>query len=86
MMTDFHVADVVPGAALTYAQISKKKTLDFTWVHRWKGMDIISRLCARGFKPWVQNLDDTFVLTTVIMSLNIIPVFFIQYAVAHLHL
>ena len=60
MMSDFDVADVVPASALTEDQIAK--TLEFTWVRRWKGMDIRSRLCVRGFKQWIKDLDDTCLL------------------------
>ena len=72
-MADFDVADVVPTSALTEEQITK--TLDFTSVHRWKGMDVSSRLCARGFTQWIQDLDDTCASTPVLMVLKILLVF-----------
>ena len=63
MMADFDVADVVPTSALTEDQITN--TLNFTGVHRWKVIDIRSRLCVRGFKEWIKNLDDIFASTPV---------------------
>ena len=59
LMADVDVADVVPTPALTEEQ--NTKPLDFTWVHKWKGMVIRSRLCVRGSKLWIKDLDDTFV-------------------------
>ena len=73
MMADFDVADVVPTSALAEARITK--SLDFTWVRRWKGMDKRSRLCVRGFKQWIKDLDDTFASTPVLLMLKCLFVF-----------
>ena len=65
LMSDCNVADVVPPSALAY----------FTWVHRWTGIDIRSRLCVRGFRQLIHDLDDTFGPTPVLMLLDILFVF-----------
>ena len=48
--------------------------MDFTWVHRWKGSDIRSRLCVRGFKQNVTDLDDTFASTPTLIILKVLLV------------
>ena len=73
LMADVDVADVVPTPALTEEQ--NTKPLDFTWVHTWKGMVIRSRLCVRGSKLWIKDLDDTFASTQLLMIRKLFLVF-----------
>ena len=70
MMADFDVADVVPIAALTTEQTTS--SLDFTWVHRWKCVDMRSRLCVRGFKQWIKDQDDRLAATPVRLILRLL--------------
>ena len=84
IMSDFDVAHVVPTSAWTEDQHANM--LEFTWVGRWKSMDIRSRMCVKGFKHWTKDLDDTFYTTPVLMILKGATRVCTQYAVAHLYI
>ena len=45
--------------------------MDLRWVHRWKGQ-VKSRLCVRGFKQQVSDLDDTYASTPIIWILFVL--------------
>ena len=72
LMHDFDVYDEVPIQNLDPHIV--EEALDFTWVHKWKGIEVRSRLCARGFKQWIRDLDSVFASTPAFLILKILNV------------
>ena len=48
--------------------------MDFTWIHTWKGHASKSRLCVRGFKQNIEDMDDTYASTPVLCILKVLIV------------
>ena len=67
-----NVADLVPASSLSPEE--RAGALDFTWVHRWKGSEIRSRLCVRGFKQFIADIDDVYASTPVLLILKVLLV------------
>ena len=68
-LEDFEVKEDVPVSSLAPDVVSLAMTL--LWVHVWKGF-VKSRLCVRGYKQKVSDLDDTYASTPVISILRIL--------------
>ena len=71
-METFDVFEEVPISQLQDEEI--RTALDMTWVHRWKGF-VRSRLCVRGFRQEIQDIDDTYASTPLIWTLYILITF-----------
>ena len=64
-MKEFDVYDLVSASALSAEEL--EGAMDFTWAHRWKGSQIRSRLCVRGFKQSIADIDDAYASTPVLL-------------------
>ena len=83
-MCEFEVADPVPVEDVSSESIDS--AMDFTWVHRWKGSDIRSRLCVRGFKQNVTDLGDTLASAHTLIIMKSTPRVGVCIGMEHLHL
>ena len=72
-MAEFDVADILQAEAVP--EQVRRNALTFTWAHRWKGNDIRSRLCVRGFKQVITDIDDTYASTPVLLILKVLLVY-----------
>ena len=68
-MDQFEVYEEVPLDDLT--QEEQREALTLKWVHTWKGF-VKSRLCVRGYKQEINDLDETYASTPVIYMLRIL--------------
>ena len=75
-LEEFQVKEDVPSSSLPpdEAEEALQDAMDLTWVHRWKGSEIRSRLCVRGFNQSINDTDETFASTPVIMVLKLLLV------------
>ena len=53
--------------------------MTFLWVLKWKGSSVKARLCVRGFKQIIQDIDDTFASTPVIVILKLLLMFALSF-------
>ena len=65
-MEQFEVYEEIPLSKLSEDEV--KTAMGLTWVHRWKGF-VRSRLCVRGFKQEIRDLDETHASTPLIWTL-----------------
>ncbi|MCP4193304.1 MAG: hypothetical protein GY768_22050 [Planctomycetaceae bacterium] len=70
-MMEFDVYDTVDIATLDPDSVKQAMTLK--WVHTWKGF-VKSRLCVRGYKQEIPDLDETYASTPVMTSLRVLLV------------
>ena len=68
-LEDFDTFEEVPTSGVSFDIISA--TLTVLWVHVWKGF-VKSRLCTRGYKQAVSDLDDTYAYTPVVYIFSIV--------------
>ena len=72
LMKSFDVADEISVSEVTPEQLHG--ALDTTWVNRWKGLEVRSRLCVRGCFQQVEDLDKLFASTPVLAILKLLIV------------
>ena len=83
-MAEFDVADVLHADAVP--ESVRRNALAFTWAHRWEGNDIRSRLCVRGFKQVITDIDDTYDSTPVLLILKMLLCVCTLRRLGHLHI
>ena len=64
-MSEFDVYDLVSASSLSPDEM--EGAMGFTWAHRWKGTQIRSRLCVRGLRRTITDIDDTYASTPVLL-------------------
>ena len=46
--------------------------IDTKWVHRWKGLELKSRLCARGFTQIIEDADTIYASTPSLVTMKVL--------------
>ena len=47
-----------------------EQLIDTKWVHKWKGLEVKSRLCARGFTQIIEDADTIFASTPSLLTMK----------------
>lgn len=72
LMNDFEVAEDIFIASLTSHEL--QSALDTTWVGRWEGFEVRSKLCIRGCSQQVEDLVTLVASTPVLYMLKLLVV------------